>query len=122
MRSVGQEAPQAVLARLPLGEGALQPVEHRVERDPEPADLGARVDGLDAVREIAAGDRAGRVADPVERQQTDPYDRPGDEASATSTPRMTSDSIASSRFSVASISVSGAATTVTPVPNRSGSA
>ena len=41
---------------------------------PEAADLGARVGRLDAVREVAAGDRAGGVAHAVERQQADAHD------------------------------------------------
>ena len=43
VRRVGDELAQAVLARLPLGERALEAVEHRVEREPDAADLGARV-------------------------------------------------------------------------------
>ena len=67
VRGVGDEAAQAVLAGLALGEGLLEPVEHRVERDAQPADLGARVGRLDAVGEVAAGDRARGVAHAVQR-------------------------------------------------------
>jgi hypothetical protein len=80
VRRVRQEAAQAILARLPLRERPLEPVEHGVQRDPEPSDLRARVHRLDAVREVTARDRAGRVPDPVERQETDPHDRPREEA------------------------------------------
>jgi hypothetical protein len=76
MRRVGEEAAQPVLRRLALGERLLEPVEHRVERHPEAADLGPRVGRLDTVGEVAAGDRAGRVAHAVERQQADAHDRP----------------------------------------------
>ena len=47
-----------------------------VERDPEPADLRARVGRLDAVGEVAAGDPARGVAHAVEREQADPHDDP----------------------------------------------
>ena len=80
VRGVGDEAPQAILAGLALAEGPLEAVEHRVERDAEAADLGPRVGRLDAVGEVAAGDRARRVAHAVERQQADAHDRPRDEA------------------------------------------
>ena len=77
VRGVGEELAQAVLARLARGERPLEAVEHRVERDAEAADLGARVGRLDAVRQVAAGDRAGRVAHAVEREQPDAHDDPG---------------------------------------------
>jgi hypothetical protein len=80
VRGVGDEAAQAVLAGFALAEGPLEAVEHRVERDAQPADLGPRVGRLDAVGEVAAGDRAGRVAHAIERQQADAHDRPRDEA------------------------------------------
>jgi hypothetical protein len=80
VRRVGDELAQAVLALLALGERTLEAVEHRVERDPEAPDLGAGVGGLDAVRQVAAGDRAGGVAHAVEREQADAHDRPRREA------------------------------------------
>ena len=40
--------------------------EHRVEREPEPADLGLLVGGLDPTREVAARDRAGGLAHALE--------------------------------------------------------
>ena len=43
---------------------------------PEAADLGARVGRLDAVGEVAAGDRARGVAHAVQRQQADAHDDP----------------------------------------------
>ena len=74
VRRVGDEAAQPLLARLARGERVLEPVEHAVERDAEAADLGARVGRLDAVREVAAGDRGGGVAHAVQRQQADAHD------------------------------------------------
>jgi hypothetical protein len=71
VRRVGDELAQAVLAGLALRERELEAVEHRVEREPDAADLGARVGGRDAVREVAAGDPARGVPDPVQRQQPD---------------------------------------------------
>ena len=80
VRGVGDEAPQAILAGLALAEGPLEAVEHRVERDAQAADLGARVRRLDAVGEVAAGDRARRVPHAIQRQQADAHDEPRDEA------------------------------------------
>ena len=98
VRGVGEEAAQPVLARLALGERLLEAVEHRVQREPEAADLGARVGRLDAVREVAAGDRAGGVAHAVERQQADAHDDPRERRrAASSTPAITSASTSSSR-------------------------
>ena len=74
VRGVGDEAAQPLLARLARGERVLEPVEHAVQREPEPADLGARVGRLDAVGEVAAGDRRGGVAHAVEREQADAHD------------------------------------------------
>ena len=80
VRRIGEEAAQPVLG-LPLpGERALQPVEHRVQREPQPPHLGARVGGLDALGEVAAGDRAGRMAHAVEREQAHAHNGPGDAA------------------------------------------
>ena len=42
-----------------FGERGLDLMQHLVERDAEPADLGRVVDDLDAVREVAGRDRAG---------------------------------------------------------------
>ena len=74
VRGVGDEAPQPLLARLARGERVLEPVEHAVQREPEAADLGALVGRLDAVREVAAGDRGGGVAHAVQREQADAHD------------------------------------------------
>ena len=41
---------------------------------PEAPDLGARIGRLDAVREVAAGDRGRRMAHAVQREQADAYD------------------------------------------------
>ena len=76
VRGVGDELAQAVLARLALGEGALEPVEHLVERNADAADLGALVGRLDAVGEVAARDPPGGVADAVEREQAVAHDDP----------------------------------------------
>ena len=76
VRGVGDERAQPVLARLAAGEGVLEPVEHAVERRPEPADLRAGIGRLDPVGEVAARDPAGGVAHAVERQQADPHDDP----------------------------------------------
>ncbi len=46
--------------------------EHRVERDPEPADLGALILVRDAVRQVAARDRRRGRADLGQRAQPDP--------------------------------------------------
>ena len=78
VRGVADELAQAILARLALGERALEAVEHGVEREPDAADLGARVGARDAVREVAAGDPARGVADAVERQQPDAHEDPRD--------------------------------------------
>ena len=62
VRRIGDEAAQPVLRRGALVERLLDLAEHRVERPAEPADLGARVVVLDALGEVAAGDRGGRRA------------------------------------------------------------
>ena len=61
---------------LARGERALEAFEHRVQREAEAADLGPRVGRLDAVGEVAAGDRARGVAHAVEREQADAHDGP----------------------------------------------
>ena len=66
VRRIGDEAAQAVLGRGALVECLLDLAEHRVERAAEPADLGARIVVLDALREVAAGDRGSRLLDPAE--------------------------------------------------------
>ena len=76
VRGVGDERAQPVLGRLAAGERLLEPVEHPVERDPEPADLGAAVGRLDAVGEVAARDPPGGVAHAVEREQRGAHHRP----------------------------------------------
>ena len=81
VRGVGEEAAQAVLARLLPGERVLEPVEHRVEREPQPADLGARVGGLDAAGR-GRRRRSRRPCGPMRSsgQQAEADDRPGDAA------------------------------------------
>ena len=85
VRGVGEEAAQAVLARLALAEGVLDLAEHRVEREAEAADLGARVRRADAAREVAGGDRAGGRADAVERPQAEADQQPGEARRARAT-------------------------------------
>ena len=79
--------------------------EHRVQREPEPADLGRVVGALDAVREVAGGDRGGRRARSP-RAAAGRGGRPRGRAAATPRARasVTSSSIRSSRCSVASTS------------------
>ena len=60
--------------RLAVGERALQPVEHPVQRQSEPADLGARIGGLDAVRQVSPGDRGRGMAHAIQREQADAHD------------------------------------------------
>ena len=60
VRGVGEELAQALLAGLALGERLLEALEHRVQREAEPADLGARRRRADAAREVAGGDLARR--------------------------------------------------------------
>ena len=89
VRGVGQEAAQAVLAGLALGERALEAVEHRVEGQAEAPDLRARVGGLSrGARGRRRRSRPAVAPDAVQRAQAEPHDEPGDEAaSASSTPR-----------------------------------
>ena len=63
VRRVGDEAPQLLLRGLARLERRLDLREHRVQREPEPADLGASLGALDAVREVAGGDRRRRALD-----------------------------------------------------------
>ena len=77
VRGVREEAAQALLAGAALGERLLQAREHRVERQAEAADLRARLGVVDAARQVAGGDRAGRRADRVQRAQPDAHDPPG---------------------------------------------
>jgi hypothetical protein len=80
VRCVGQEAAQALLARLALGEGLLQAVEHRVQRAAQPPHLRSRVGVLHAMGEVAARDRAGRARHPVQGQQAHAHHEPGGHA------------------------------------------
>jgi hypothetical protein len=112
VRGVGDETPQTILAGLALAEGSLEAIEHGVERDPQPADLAARIGRLDAVRQIAGGDGARGVAHAVEGQQADPDEDPGDDASTRRIAAMTRASTASSRSSVSSVARRGIAATL----------
>ncbi len=77
VRGVGEELAQAIFAGLALREGLLETVEHRVQRQPQAAHLGAWRGRLDAPREIAGGDRARGARHPIERAQADPHDEEG---------------------------------------------
>ena len=94
VRGVGDEAPQAPV-------GGLDPVEHRVQGEPEAADLGARLGPLDPVREVTGRDLVGRPADraPADAGRgARSRGRAG--RSPPSTPSVTNTSIRSSRWSV----------------------
>ena len=111
VRRVGDEAAQPVLGCGALVECLLDLAEHGVERSAEPAHLGARIVVLDALREIAAGDRGCRVLDPAEwraGQRARARGRGGGRAA--STDAATASSTISKRWSVSSASFSGAAT------------
>ena len=73
VRRVGHEAPELLLRRLAFLEGCLDLREHRVQREPEAADLGLFVDALDALRKVARGDAPRRRGDGVERPEAEPY-------------------------------------------------
>jgi hypothetical protein len=70
VRRVGDEAPEALLRCLLLGEGVLDALQHRVQRHPEPADLGAIIGLLDAQAQLAAGDVGRRALDVAQRPQS----------------------------------------------------
>ncbi len=74
---VGEELAQAHLGRLALAEGLLDLAEHRVEGQPELADLGALVRRCDPLRQVTGGDRAGRGRHVLERAKAPPEDEPG---------------------------------------------
>ena len=59
VRGVGDEAPQLALGGLERAQRRLDLRQHRVEGDPEPADLRARLGALDAPGEIAGAIAAG---------------------------------------------------------------
>ena len=83
VRRIGDEAPEALLGPPALFERRLDVGQHRVQRDPEPADLGPFVGWFHAAREIAGGDRARGISHPFERLQSDanePEREPCDEA------------------------------------------
>ncbi len=69
VRGVGDELAQPLLRRHALGKGLFDLRQHAVERPAEPPDLGAAVVGYDPLRKVAAGDRVGRCAHPLERPQ-----------------------------------------------------
>ena len=81
VRGVGHEAAQLALGglerpqrRVTRRDGLLDVGEHRVEGEAQAADLGARLGALDALREVAGGDRVGGLADLVERAQPEAHD------------------------------------------------
>ncbi len=55
-------------------EGRLDPAEHRVEREPQPPDLGAPLGAFHPPGQIAGGDGCGRIADRCERAKTELHD------------------------------------------------
>ena len=74
VRRVRDEAAQLPLGRLARLERRLDLAEHRVQRQPEPPDLGALVLALDALRQVAGGDRRRGGADRGQRPQPEPDD------------------------------------------------
>ena len=76
---VGDEPSQARFRRGALRERDLDLPEHRVEREPEPPDLAVLVGGLDALGEVAGGDRARGLPHLFERPELEAYDPPGQE-------------------------------------------
>ena len=120
VRGVGEELAQALLARLALGERLLEPVEHRVQREPEPADLRSRRGRAHPPRELAGGDLAGGDLHAVERAQPEANDEERAHAQGEQhagdheRPRR-----ASRWFSVWSTSCSGTAATVMPLSSGS---
>jgi hypothetical protein len=79
VRGVGEERAQPVLARLALGERPLQALEHRVQRQAQPADLRARCCRAHPVGHVAAGDRPRRLPHALERAQAQPHQEPGEQ-------------------------------------------
>jgi hypothetical protein len=79
VRCIGHEPAETLLGAAPLLEGGFDPLEHRVESDPQPPHLGPVVGRLDPAREITGGDRAGGVADPRERTKAEPDEPAGEE-------------------------------------------
>ena len=103
VRRVGDETPQLALRRLARAERRLDLREHRVQGEPEPADLGALVLPGDAVRQVAGRDRRGGRADLGERPEPD-ADHPETERRVMppSTASVTSSSTRTRRCSVLS--------------------
>ena len=118
MRRVGEEAAQALLARAPLGERLLEAREHRVEREAEAPDLGARLGGLDAAARspAAIAPAVAPIASSGRRPIRTIHQAP--QPSASSTPPKTRPSMSSRRESAASTSVSGIAAITSPPPGR----
>ena len=75
VRRVGDETAEPLLGGLPRGHLRLDLVQHPVQREPEPSDLGALVGALDAAREVAGGDCGRGLLDRPQRPQPEP-DRP----------------------------------------------
>ena len=71
VRGVGDEASELPLRRRLRAERLFDPAEHRVQGEPETADLGALLCPLDPSREVAGGDRRGRLPDRVEGLETE---------------------------------------------------
>lgn len=69
---VGDEAPQAILGAVALGERGLDLGEHHVQRGREPADLGVGGGDIDATGVVACGDLSGGPLDLGEGTQPEP--------------------------------------------------
>ena len=74
VRGVGDEAAELRLGGLERRHSLLDLLEHLVERQPEPADLGAILCALDALREVARRDRRRGLPDRIERAQPEAHD------------------------------------------------
>jgi len=72
VRSVGEKAAQLLFGPAPLLEGLLDLLEHRVEGEAQAADLGLVLGRLDAARQVAGRDLAGRRRHVFERPQASP--------------------------------------------------
>ena len=77
VRGVGDELPQPVLAAPTFVQQRRDAVQHVVEGDAQPADLGARVGLVHPAVQVAAGDVVGRRRHRLQRPQLPPDDQAG---------------------------------------------
>ena len=89
MRGVGDETAETFLGAAPLLERRFDVREHRVESDPEPADLGPLLGRFDPAGEIAGRDRSSGIADPREGTQADADEAAGSDVSMVFRPTST---------------------------------